>query len=99
MSNVATERRDTNLARDIESDRIRTWADGFGIWHASVSMDYANPARVARYAIRLELQARAARGAYVDPPRVRLANDGPGHVCTLDPPCQPTRLHYVETTG
>lgn len=71
MSNVATERRDTTLRRSQEDGAIRTWADDFGVWHAAVLKTYTHPVRVARGILRLELQDRAPRDTYVDPPVVK----------------------------
>lgn len=51
-------------------NRIETWADGFGVWHAKVHLAIATPSdtlnidsvrRVARRAIRSEIEARAPR--------------------------------------
>jgi len=48
-------------------NRIETWADGFGVWHAKVHLAIATPSdglnidnvrRVARRAIKRELMAR-----------------------------------------
>lgn len=52
--------------------RVTTWADGFGVWHASVpTTDNPNhAAHVARAAIKAELLARAPRGATLRPIRL-----------------------------
>lgn len=40
---------------------VTTWADGYGVWHASVPQyAYARPADAARHAIRRELAEREA---------------------------------------
>lgn len=51
---------------------VKTWADGFGRWYASVPGDCADPRRRARDAIRRELEARDAIGNGV-PVRVERA--------------------------
>lgn len=52
-------------------NRIETWADGFGNWHAKVTLAIATPSdtldidnvrRVARRAIRREVEARQIVG-------------------------------------
>lgn len=52
-------------------NRIETWADGFGNWHAKVHLAIATPSdgldiynvrRVARRAIRREVEARQTVG-------------------------------------
>jgi hypothetical protein len=63
------------IAELIESGEIRTYADGFGAWHAVVRLSYAFPMGVAKQAIRCELQARAPRGHVVPMPSViRISN-------------------------
>lgn len=38
--------------------RVATWSDGFGRWYAAVPGDMADPRRVARNAIRRQLEMR-----------------------------------------
>ena len=54
-----------------------TWADGYGHWHAVIPANRPNPARVARDAIRRELELRDAisPGCRI---RVRTEPDHPG---------------------
>lgn len=51
----------------MKRNRVETWADGFGVWHAKVTLAVATPSdtlpidnvrRVARRAIKRELMAR-----------------------------------------
>ena len=51
-------------------NKVTTWADGYGVWHAKVTLAIATPSdtlkidnvrRVARRAIKRELEARANR--------------------------------------
>lgn len=73
--------------------RVTTWADGFGTWHARVSMTAtgAHAAEaVAVAAIAAEIAARAPRGAAPHVPTVKLAERatrGRGRVT----------VHYIET--
>lgn len=66
------------------SDRVTTWADGFGVWHASVPLvgNRWREARQARQAILAELTEREART--FDPQaihvtRERVTNHGTVH--------------------
>ena len=52
-------------------NKIETWADGYGVWHAKVTLAIATPSdtlpidnvrRVARRAIRREVEARQMVG-------------------------------------
>lgn len=54
----------------MKRNKVSTWADGFGIWHATVHLAIATPSdtlrydsvrSVARRAIRRELEWRAPR--------------------------------------
>lgn len=65
------------IASLIEAGEIRTWADGFGVWHARVKNTYAFPMGVARLAIMHELQQR--QGAPVAVPRLVVAERGETH--------------------
>lgn len=79
MSNRATQNRDLGIARLLEQGTVRTWADGSGTWHARVPVAFTHPHNLARYAIRLVLQERAPRGAYVDPPTITLVETDEVH--------------------
>lgn len=68
--NRATERRDAVISRQIQEGIIRLWADGYGVWHASVPLTFAFPKGAAKLAIRLALQERAPRDTWVSPPAV-----------------------------
>ena len=59
---------------------VRTWADAFGVWHASVPTTHCRPAMAARRVILEELDAR--QGEPVDRARfrVRRVESSPGHV-------------------
>lgn len=57
------------------NNKVTTWADGFGIWHARVTLAIATPSdtlkydsvrSVARRAIRREIVARAPRHGLCD---------------------------------
>lgn len=59
----------------------RTWADGYGLWHATVSGRTGTDTlddleRVARAAIRAELDARGDRGPEGSRGRVRVVRLG-----------------------
>lgn len=54
---------------------VTTWADGFGVWHASVPLTGSpqRDAAVARKALREELAARESR--FFDPKRVGVTRE------------------------
>jgi hypothetical protein len=70
MTNIATARRDLSIARHLEDGTFAAWADGFGVWHARVPKTMGAPYNAARYTVRLMLQERAPRGAWIDPPSI-----------------------------
>jgi hypothetical protein len=64
---IIWQRRKTLMKRN----KVTTWADGFGVWHAKVHLAIATPSdtlpidsvrRVARRAIRREVEARQIVG-------------------------------------
>lgn len=64
-------------------NKVETWADGFGVWHAKVTLAIATPSDtlpidsvrgVARRAIRREIEARSPREGLGDY-RVRIEID------------------------
>ena len=63
-------------------NKITTWADGFGIWHASVPLSGSRhkDAMTARKAIRDELTARGVTPNYIlKVTRERITNHGTAH--------------------
>jgi hypothetical protein len=55
----------------VKRNKVTTWADGFGVWHAKVTLAIATPSdtlpidsvrRVARRAIRREIELRMYKG-------------------------------------
>lgn len=55
----------------LKRNKVTTWADGYGVWHAKVTLAIATPSdtlkidnvrRVARRAIKRELEARQIVG-------------------------------------
>lgn len=62
--------------------KITTWADGLGIWHASVPLSGSRhkDAMTAREAIRVELTDRGVSPAYIlKVTRERVTNHGTAH--------------------
>ena len=63
-------------------NKITTWADGFGIWHASVPLSGSRhkDAMTARKAIRDELDARDVSPTYaLRVTREHITNHGTAH--------------------
>lgn len=75
-----------------QAPTVKTWADGFGRWYASVPGDSRDPRRVAREAIRRELEQRGQLGQGY---RVRIV-PAPDHWLTTDRKLRPV---YMEDTG
>lgn len=80
------------------SGATRTWADGFGVWHARVPRAVDSPVDLARWALREELLARAARvdpRVWLHPERVPEMSDDTtvvfreADLTTLDEPDRP----------
>ncbi len=65
---------------------VTTWADGYGVWHATVSESFPDPKRIAFAAIAAEINSRQGE-PFVDLVIKRRAGAPTG------------RLHYVETEG
>lgn len=60
----------STIVRTTTRHRVKTWADGFGRWYAAVPGDHPSPRRLAREAIRRELEERGEIGPGY---RIRLA--------------------------
>jgi len=71
-------RQDRAVRGLMEAGEIRTWVDELGLWHADVSEYRAHSLEIARVAIRIELQDRAAHGTSVPLPQVRLVDRDSG---------------------
>ena len=54
-------------AYKVKRERVTTWADGFGVWHARVPRHCVAPLLAARRAIRDELQSDVARRCWNKP--------------------------------
>jgi hypothetical protein len=72
---------------------VKTWADGFGRWYASVPGDAKDPRRMAREAIRRELEARGELGQGY---RVRIM-PAPDYWLTTDRALRPVFMEVMQT--
>lgn len=68
----------------MDAGTVRTWADGFGVWHASMALAgtvrLVSSRRLAAQAIRLELQDRAPRDTHIPPPRMTVVSWSEGWI-------------------